>query len=375
MRLEVTSLALPPIGTGGFHLDRTLCANALSDALQSINDFRRLNRISIIDTNRNMVGFFHERMSQLVTRDHHQNPQHYPTLHLQPFARSSQSQTQATGNGSSNLFVNAINVQPLPLSILPFSSYFTALSKQRIADLRAARLEEIEREKDQNKEQPSDIVEACPVCLMEMYEEDMTSYSENDDMTVVQLGKCSHCFHRSCVITWFRNQVKCPLCQTEMTATLGPQPSDGRMVSEICTRGRLDGYEDVYGFIKINYSFPNGIQTDQHLRPGVPYTGTHRECYLPNTYEGDVVLRLLQVAFNRGHIFTVGDSITSGQRNTVVWNGIHHKTSRHGGPAAYGYPDPGYLNRVKNELAAVGVTQDDIDTDDSMDDSYTDEDD
>ncbi|KAI6181886.1 E3 ubiquitin-protein ligase [Aphelenchoides besseyi] len=334
IRLQVTSLAMPPIGTGGFHLDRTMCANALSDALESINDFGQLNEISIIDTNRNMVEFFHQWMSQLVLRDQQQNPQHYSTFLQQPSAGTSQSQSQATGSQSSSVLNNVLSIQPPSLNVSPFSAYFTALSKQQIAELRAARLEEIEREKDQNKEQPLDVVEACSVCLMEMYEEDTTNYSENDDMTIVQLGACSHRFHRSCVITWFRNQPKCPFCQTTMSTIHGPQPRDGRMVSEICLRGHLGGYEDVRGFIKINYSFPNGTQTNKHLRPGVPYTGTHRECYLPNTDEGHMVLEMLQ----------------------------------------YGYPDPNYLNRVKAELAAVGITED-VDTNESMDDSFTDDDD
>ncbi|EPB70481.1 hypothetical protein ANCCEY_10414, partial [Ancylostoma ceylanicum] len=54
----------------------------------------------------------------------------------------------------------------------------------------------------------------------------------------------------------------------------------------------------------------------------------------------------------------VGDSITTGARNTVVWNNIHHKTSIGGGPLKYGYPDPDYLSRVKEDLAAMGITED-----------------
>ena len=55
--------------------------------------------------------------------------------------------------------------------------------------------------------------------------------------------------------------------------------------------------------------------------------------------------------------FVVGTSITTGRKNTVVWNGIHHKTSLYGGPTYFGYPDPNYFNRVKEELAARGVTK------------------
>lgn len=43
----------------------------------------------------------------------------------------------------------------------------------------------------------------------------------------------------------------------------------------------------------------------------------------------------------------MGRSVTTGMDNQIVWNGIHHKTSLHGGSASFGYPDPTYLKRVK----------------------------
>lgn len=86
------------------------------------------------------------------------------------------------------------------------------------------------------------------------------------------------------------------------------------------------------------------------------------------------MLRLLDISFKRRLTFTIGTSVTSGATNTVIWNGIHHKvrllvsspvfslsdanflqTSTSGGPTSYGYPDPDYLARVKDELKAVGV--------------------
>ena len=56
----------------------------------------------------------------------------------------------------------------------------------------------------------------------------------------------------------------------------------------------------------------------------------------------------------------MGTSVTTGQKNTVVWNGIHHKTNLSGGTNYYGYPDSTYFNRVKEELAAKGVIADDF---------------
>ena len=50
--------------------------------------------------------------------------------------------------------------------------------------------------------------------------------------------------------------------------------------------------------------------------------------------------------------------------NVVIWNSIHHKTNVCGGTSAYGYPDDTYFNRVKNELAANGVMESDIDSTD-----------
>ncbi|KAJ8258979.1 hypothetical protein COCON_G00179910 [Conger conger] len=80
-----------------------------------------------------------------------------------------------------------------------------------------------------------------------------------------------------------------------------------------------------------------------------------RVAYLPDNTEGNEVLKLLKTAFDQKLIFTVGTSTTTGSSNTVTWNDIHHKTSRYGGPQGFGYPDPDYLKRVKEELKAKGI--------------------
>jgi len=77
--------------------------------------------------------------------------------------------------------------------------------------------------------------------------------------------------------------------------------------------------------------------------------------YLPDNREGREVLQLLRKAFEARLVFTVGTSVTTGRPNQVTWNGIHHKTSMVGGPEGLGYPDPGYLRRVKQDLAAKGI--------------------
>jgi len=47
--------------------------------------------------------------------------------------------------------------------------------------------------------------------------------------------------------------------------------------------------------------------------------------------------------------------VTTGRDNATVWNGIHHKTRREGGPQNFGYPDQDYLRRVKDELRSKGI--------------------
>jgi deltex len=69
---------------------------------------------------------------------------------------------------------------------------------------------------------------------------------------------------------------------------------------------------------------------------------------------------LFAECFRRKLTFIVGTSVTTGQKDCVVWAGIHHKTSPTGGFASFGYPDATYFDRVREEMAARGVTPDQI---------------
>jgi len=122
----------------------------------------------------------------------------------------------------------------------------------------------------------------------------------------------------------------------------------------------LSGYEKE-GTIIIYYEFPNGTQQINHPNPGSPYQGTGRTAFLPDNEEGNEILKLFQIAFDRKLLFRIGTSITTGQENTVVWNGIHMKTNPSGGSANFGYPDDTYFDRVKQELKDFGITKECID--------------
>ena len=77
------------------------------------------------------------------------------------------------------------------------------------------------------------------------------------------------------------------------------------------------------------------------------------------------VLKLLIKAWERRLTFTIGQSVTTGAQNMVVWNNIHHKTEiidRSG----HGYPAPGFLHNVTAECKALGIVASDTeDSDDS----------
>ena len=174
------------------------------------------------------------------------------------------------------------------------------------------------------------------------------------EIDVILLNNChDHFFHINCLdmLIGDKNNFKCPNCSIIYGILIGEQPN-GFMSAYISNSTHCDGYEDV-GTIIIDYHFPSGKN----------YSGTSRTAYLPNNKEGKEILGLLKVSFDRKLTFVVGTSVTTGARNTTVWNGIHHKTNLYGGSTNFGYPDKTYFNRVKEELAAKGVIQDNIDED------------
>uniref|UniRef100_A0A914HW33 E3 ubiquitin-protein ligase n=1 Tax=Globodera rostochiensis TaxID=31243 RepID=A0A914HW33_GLORO len=186
----------------------------------------------------------------------------------------------------------------------------------------------------------------CSICLSDM--------REDSDDVVVQLSLCSHLYHKECIKSAFAVKRQCPLCMLWYGECIGYQPSNATMtVKQI--PGSVPGHRDAKGFHEITYHVPAGIQIEGHIRPGQPYGSTTRFAYLPNNAAGTHVLKLLKLAFNRRLIFTIGDSVTTGRKNMPVWNNIHHKTNKKGGAQNFGYPDPGYLDRVKEELSMVGV--------------------
>ena len=168
---------------------------------------------------------------------------------------------------------------------------------------------------------------------------------------VLIVGASPQGFCRACITQQFDvNGPKCPVTNKVVGVLTGKQPEGSMDVANV--QESCDGYPG-YGSFRITYSFPDGVQGAKHPSPGAPYGGTTRTAYLPADAEGTKVLALLRVAFQRKLIFTVGDSVTSGAKNTTTWSGIHHKTRASGG--SHGFPDATYLTRVQEELALKGV--------------------
>lgn len=187
---------------------------------------------------------------------------------------------------------------------------------------------------------PSEIDE-CSICYNE-YESFVTAPELWEKL------KCGHKLCSACylnILTTRRTMsgveqtfMKCPFCSDFTGTQIGTCP-DIQMNVTIIPKS-CEGYEAT-DTISINYFIVSGYQLN-------------RTAYLPNNFEGEEVLKLLKTAWDRRLCFTIGESVTTGQQNVLVW-GIHHKTSMSGGVSSYGYPDMGYLDRVKLELKSYGI--------------------
>ncbi|XP_041362739.1 uncharacterized protein DDB_G0290685-like [Gigantopelta aegis] len=174
-----------------------------------------------------------------------------------------------------------------------------------------------------------------------------------------KLDKCGHVFCRSCITDCFEKfKPVCPTCNMVYGVVRGTQPEEGTM-NVTNNSGSLPGYPEC-GMIIIDYVFHDGVQTEEHPKPGSSYHGTRRTAFLPKNMEGRTICKLLRVAFDRRLVFTIGRSSTTGREDVVTWNDIHHKTRIDGGPTRFGYPDPDYLRRVREELTSKGVTESDL---------------
>uniref|UniRef100_A0A8C3S3I9 E3 ubiquitin-protein ligase n=1 Tax=Chelydra serpentina TaxID=8475 RepID=A0A8C3S3I9_CHESE len=179
----------------------------------------------------------------------------------------------------------------------------------------------------------------CAICMDKIHQKEV-------------LQKCKHEFCKACIQEAMKYKPACPVCNTVYGLIQGNQPDGTISFSKLAYS--IPGYP-YCGTIKIDYHMQGGVQTKNHPNPGRRYSGTSRTAYLPDNKEGREIFQLLKRAFNQRLIFTVGQSRTSGANDVITWNDIHHKTSMMGGAEMFGYPDPNYLKRVREELKAKGI--------------------
>jgi len=203
----------------------------------------------------------------------------------------------------------------------------------------------------------------CTICLCEMGKDAFAvvdggggDANDSEEETVVRLS-CSHCFHRNCLESSLKNHKPvCPICRKPVREPQGACPS-GSMSVSVNTGYICPGFRNKDGTptqaIVINYSIPSGTQKSYHYHPGVKFSGTSREAYLPHNIEGHELLARLVYAWSRGLIFNVGTSLTSHAQNVVTWTSIHHKTSLSGG--SHGFPDDGYVLNTNESLDGLYV--------------------
>ncbi|MEQ2283114.1 hypothetical protein AMECASPLE_007948 [Ameca splendens] len=262
---------------------------------------------------------------------------------------------------SSSSSVNGLSVPSISVQLNGSTSVSSALaaSAQRSEDV-------IQRYMEVVAEVPE---EDCIICMDQLSNPSSYEMPSSEEAgqsilpeSVGKFIKCGHTLHMLCMLAMYNNGTKdgslqCPSCKTIYGEKTGTQPKGKMEIYSVAQS--LPGHPDC-GTIQIIYSIPPGIQGPEHPNPGQPYTcrGFPRFCFLPDNDKGRKVLELLKVAWMRRLIFTVGTSSTTGEQDTVVWNGIHHKTEMMSNLSGHGYPDPNYLENVLSELASQGVTED-----------------
>merc|ERR1712168_385768 len=207
----------------------------------------------------------------------------------------------------------------------------------------------------------------CAICLIPFRdldnEGDGYDSAPIDNTPVVELNKCKHCYHQSCIEALYKQGqtngcLQCPICKTIHGIKTGIQPV-GTMNVTFDPNSSVSGYQGD-GMITITYDIHSGTQGPNDPNPGATYNayGFPRTAFLPANSKGKKVLKLLKLAWERRLIFTIGTSTTTGRDNAVVWNEIHHKTSPTDNGSGHGFPDPMYLDNVIEELKQHGVVED-----------------
>lgn len=200
----------------------------------------------------------------------------------------------------------------------------------------------------------------CSICMEELwlaeYTEDFTREPEGTDHLPVRPRICpDHVFHMACLKAWLQTNPSCPLCRSQLIVLTGYQPMpDGSTMTVTEDTTALPGHETC-GTLVVTFVIASGVQDLYSPLPGERFPEYRMVTFLPNNSEGQEVVRLLTVAWNRRLLFRIGLNPETGRMDRIVINGFELKTSRHGGILGQGYPDVSYMSRLKCDLKQVGI--------------------
>ncbi|KAF9165271.1 hypothetical protein DFQ26_000374 [Actinomortierella ambigua] len=189
------------------------------------------------------------------------------------------------------------------------------------------------------------------------------------DSRAVKLKCCRHCFHETCITSWFHAPstiLKCPVCSESCLPTLGRRRPQQGVDNEDEERSAVfpklgpapDGVMGYYfdprmcayyvWFTMPGHDTWSSTTTSAPMLARVP--GENRFAIIPFSARlGPMLLIRMIVAFKFGHMFRVGRSLSRNMDNVVTWNGIHCRTdltNRFG----FGFPQPSYEANAWDEL-------------------------
>ncbi|KAJ8376951.1 hypothetical protein SKAU_G00075310 [Synaphobranchus kaupii] len=168
-------------------------------------------------------------------------------------------------------------------------------------------------------------VETCPLCM--------------EPLQKKQRLICTHAFCAACLKRSVETLgLQCPVCP-KVLIVVGDQPEGQMTVNHLKTR--------LGECFSIMYYIPNGLQTEAHPNTGKPFTGIQTTALLPNSPEGQEVLKLLQKAFEQKLVFTV--AATDGAADRVVYNDIPHAGDH------IQCREPDFLKKVRAALRTKGI--------------------
>lgn len=105
-----------------------------------------------------------------------------------------------------------------------------------------------------------------------------------------------------------------------------------------------EGYED-FKSILITFDAPDGIQNNQHPKPGQPYKGTIKRAYLPEIKEHLEILAFYERALKAGMLFKIDFARSHNEYRVLLNQDVILKTNLFGG-GKFGYPDPNYIENL-----------------------------